>query len=227
LQVDLEAVGAGVAVVGKGRDLRVDGQPGEGGFTGGPKLVEVGRLFLRRLDGFGLEGGGGESAIRAAVLLDGRDAAEKARFVHRPSVDGEAVGGEGRGLLDRGRHHLGADAVVHLDAGERVAVAGGDDAEADGLAGFVAPVGPVGGDADLDRADAVLGSHGKGEKGDEDKSSKHTEAPRNDTAGGAWWGGQLAASPEPSSTIGFSLRNDLEKDEDICRSACRNTARPD
>ena len=53
-----------------------------------------------------------------------------------------------------------------------MAVLYGDDAEADGLAGFIAPVGPVGGDPNLNRADAVLGGQREGKKGEEDES-KH------------------------------------------------------
>ena len=113
----------------------------------------------------GLKGGGGESAIGFPVLLDGSDAAEKAGFVHGAAIDGEAVGGERRGLIDFGRHHLGTDPVGHLDAAQRMAVLNGDDAEANGLAGFIAPIGPVGGDANLNGADAVLGDERERQEG--------------------------------------------------------------
>jgi hypothetical protein len=53
-----------------------------------------------------------------------------------------------------------------------VAVLYGDDAEPDGLAGFITPIGPVGGDTNLNSADAVLGDEREGKKGEEDKS-KH------------------------------------------------------
>ena len=53
-----------------------------------------------------------------------------------------------------------------------VAILDGDDAEADGLAGFIAPIGPVGGDANLNGADAVLGEQGESKKGEEGES-KH------------------------------------------------------
>ena len=53
-----------------------------------------------------------------------------------------------------------------------VAVLYRSDVEADGLAGFVAPIGPVGGDANLNCADAVLGDEREGKKGEEGES-KH------------------------------------------------------
>jgi hypothetical protein len=53
-----------------------------------------------------------------------------------------------------------------------VAVLYSNDAKADGLTGFIAPVGPVGGDANLNGADAVLGDQREGEKGEDDES-KH------------------------------------------------------
>jgi hypothetical protein len=53
-----------------------------------------------------------------------------------------------------------------------VAVPYGDDPEADGPAGFIAPIGPVGRDANLDSADAVLGEEREGKNGEEDES-KH------------------------------------------------------
>src|SRR6185369_9403871 len=42
--------------------------------------------------------------------------------------------------------------------------------ETDGLAGFIAPIGPVRGDPNLNRADAVLGGQGEGKNGEEDES---------------------------------------------------------
>jgi hypothetical protein len=47
-----------------------------------------------------------------------------------------------------------------------MAVLHGDDAEADRLAGFIAPIGPVGGDADLNRADAFLRGRRKEQNGE-------------------------------------------------------------
>ena len=48
----------------------------------------------------------------------------------------------------------------------------GHDAKADELAGFIAIIGAVSGDADLNGADAVLGGQGQYEKRDEGES-KH------------------------------------------------------
>ncbi len=125
-------------------------------------MIEVGRILLCGFYGFRVKSGGGESAVRFPVLLDSSDASEKAGFVHGAAIDGEALGGERRGLIDFRRHHLGTDPVGHLDATQRVAVLNGEDAEANGLAGFIAPIGAVGGYANLNRADAVLGDQGKG-----------------------------------------------------------------
>jgi hypothetical protein len=44
--------------------------------------------------------------------------------------------------------------------------------EADGLAGFIAPIGPVGRDPNLNSADAVLGDPSEGKNGEE-YESKH------------------------------------------------------
>ena len=53
-----------------------------------------------------------------------------------------------------------------------MAVLHGDDAEADRLAKFIAPIGPVGGNPNLNSADAVLGGRREGKDGEEDES-KH------------------------------------------------------
>ena len=80
--------------------------------------------------------------------------------------------GRGRGSLDRGRHHLGTDPVRHLGAPQSVAVPHGGDAEADGLARFISPIGPVGGDANLHGTDIILCKQGQGKSG-EQRESKH------------------------------------------------------
>ena len=69
-------------------------------------------------------------------------------------------------------HHFGSNAISDFGSDEGVAVLDRLDPKADGLAGFVAPVGVVGGDADLDRADPVLGEDREGESGMEGKA-KH------------------------------------------------------
>lgn len=166
LEVDVVAVSGGVAVLGEEGEFGVDGEFGEGGFAGGPELVEVGGVLLRGLDAFGREGGGGEGPVGFAVLFDGGDAAEEAGFGEGAAVDGEALGGEVDGLVDFWREHFGTDAVGDFKAGDGVAVLDGDDAEADGLAGGVAPIGVVSGDAELEGADAVLGEEGEGEEGE-------------------------------------------------------------
>src|SRR6185295_10062216 len=71
------------------------------------------------------------------------------------------------------RHHLGTDPVGHLDAAQRMAVLDGYDVKADRLPGFITPIGPVGGDTDLNSADAVLrGERNDGKKGEKGES-KH------------------------------------------------------
>jgi hypothetical protein len=85
------AVGRAVAISGERSDLRVNGQFGESGLAGGPEWIEVGRLLLGGLDGFRVKGGGCESAVGFPVLLDGRDASEKAGFVQGAALDGEAA----------------------------------------------------------------------------------------------------------------------------------------
>jgi hypothetical protein len=137
-------------------------------------LIEVGRLLLSRLDDFRAKGGGGESAVGFPVLLDGCNASQKARFVHGAAIDSQAILAEHRGLIDFGRHHLGTDAVGHLNAAQRVAVLYGDDAELDRLAGFIAPIGPVRGDPHLNRAGAVLGNERKDKNGEKDESKRRS-----------------------------------------------------
>jgi len=161
LEVDLKAVDCCRAVAGERGESRVDGQFGEGGFAGGPELFEVGGILLGGLDGLGCEGGGGESSVCLPVLLDDGDTAEEARFVHGAAVDCEAVSCERGGLIDFGQHRLRADSVRHFDAGERVSVLHGGDVETNGLAGLVAPVGVLGGNANLNGSDALLGKQGE------------------------------------------------------------------
>jgi hypothetical protein len=78
LEIDVIAVGGGVAVFGQEGELGVDGEFGEGGFVGGPELVEVGGVGLGGLDAFGLEGGGGEGTVGLPFFSTVSDAAEKA-----------------------------------------------------------------------------------------------------------------------------------------------------
>ena len=47
-----------------------------------------------------------------------------------------------------------------------MAVLYGHNAESDGLAGFIKPVGPVGRDPNLNSTDAVLGGAGEGKDGE-------------------------------------------------------------
>ena len=171
-RVQGKAVGGGVAVIGQRGELGVDGQFGEGGLARGPEGIEAGGILLGGFDVFRLKGGGCKCAVGFPVLLDRGDAAEKAGLVHGAAFDGDAIGGERRGLIDFRRHHLGTDAVGHLDAVQRVAILDGDDTEADRLSGFIAPIGPVGRDAKLHGTDAVLGEQREG-KEREDEESKH------------------------------------------------------
>ena len=53
-----------------------------------------------------------------------------------------------------------------------MAIAYGDDAEADRLARFVAPIGPISGDANLNSANTVLGEQWNSKQGEE-RESKH------------------------------------------------------
>ena len=166
------AVGRGVAIFGQWGDLRVNWHLGESGLAGSPELIEVGRLLLGGLYGFGVKGGGRESAICFSVLLDGSDASKKAGFVHGAAIDSEAFGGERRSLIDFRRHHLGTDPVGHLDTAQRVAVLNGDDAKANGPAGIIAPIRPIGGHPNLDGTDAILCDQREGKKREEEEAKR-------------------------------------------------------
>ena len=74
------------------------------------------------------------------------------------------AGAQRRGLIDSRRHHLGADSVTHLGTALCVPVLNGGDAEPNGLVWLIAPIGPVGRQANLNSADAILGDERKGNK---------------------------------------------------------------
>ena len=119
--------------------------------------IEVGRILLRGFDRVRTKGRGCESAIRFPVLFNDSDAPEEAGFLHSAALNRDTVGGEHRSLIDFRRHHLGTDPVGQLDTAQRVPVLNCGDAKANGLAGFITPIGPVGGHSNLNGTDPVLG----------------------------------------------------------------------
>lgn len=54
-----------------------------------------------------------------------------------------------------------------------MSILNGDDAKTNRPAGFIAPIGPVSGDANLDGADPILREEGQSKK-EEEGESKHT-----------------------------------------------------
>src|SRR5204862_5234497 len=110
-----------------------------------------------RFDGFRVKGRGSESTVASPVLLDGSDTSKKTWFLHGAAINGDTVGAYGSGLINFRSDHLRTDPVRHLNAGQSVSVLNDADAEAHWLAKFIPPIGSVGGHANLDGTDAILG----------------------------------------------------------------------
>jgi len=165
----VEAIDRGVAVFGNQGESGVDRKLRKCGFACGPELIEVSGVLLGGLDGLGLEGGGGEAPIGLAVEFDCSDATQEAGFVHGAGVDSDAFPSKGGSLVDFWRHHLGTDFVGDLEADYRLSVLDGNDSEADRLPGFIAPIGMIGRDSNLNCADTALRDERERKEGEQNE----------------------------------------------------------
>ena len=156
LQADLVHVGLRRRKLRLRREPGVDRQLRERFLRLRPERVEVGRVLDRGLDLLRRVGGGADRAVLAAVHGGRRHAAQEAGLLHRPAVDREAGGGQGRRLLDRRRHHLRPAGVAQRRAVERVPVARDRRVEPGGSADRIAPVRAVRDDRHPHRSRAFL-----------------------------------------------------------------------